>query len=278
MKGVFSIDIEDWYHILDLQNPEIGYYNWEKQEVRFQKNTDIILEILDKRNVKATFFVLGWIAEKYPEYIRKIANKKHEIASHGFKHELIYKITPKSFREDIRSSKALLEDITGQEVLGYRGPGFSIKKSTEWALDILIEEGFKYDSTIFPAKREHGGIAGYSRKPCIIKRENGEIYEIPISTRKIFLGNIAFCGGGYLRLFPYWYIREGIKEIISSGMPPIVYLHPREIDVEQPKIKMPWKRKFKTYVGLKTARKKIERLLDEFEWGTAIDLLSRNNF
>ncbi|MBW1971577.1 MAG: polysaccharide deacetylase family protein [Deltaproteobacteria bacterium] len=163
--NIFTIDIEEWFHILDIRDDLVRFENWNNLETRVERNTDIILEIFDKYSTKATFFVLGWIAEKIPKLIKKIKNMGHEIASHGYKHELIYEIGIKKFKEDIDKSKKILQDITGQKILGYRGPGFSIKKENLWALKAIAEAGYLYDSTIFPAKRGHGGIEGFYRFP-----------------------------------------------------------------------------------------------------------------
>ena len=271
MNG-FSIDLEDWFHILDIDN-EYTHSGWENLDTRVEENTDRLLSILDHHKVKCTFFVLGWIADRFPKLVKKIDSLDHEIASHGYWHKLAYEQTPDEFRSDIRKSKCLLEDITGKKVYGYRVPGFSITGKNLWAFDVISEEGYIYDSSVFPASRGHGGLKkNVSTQPY--KLSSG-IWELPISTIRLFRFNIAYSGGGYLRFFPYSLIKWALKKNNKKNIPAIVYLHPRDIDPNQPKLKMPVNRYLKSYINLRSTEKKINILLKDFKFTKMIDLVNQ---
>jgi len=265
---ILTFDIEEWFHLLDIDSLE-NVTNWSKYEVRIYENTYRILDLLKKRNLKATFFILGWVAEKYPDLIKLISDQGHEIGTHSYSHLLIYKSSPDMFRKDLRKSIEIIEAVTGRKVRAFRAPGYSIKKDTMWALKILIEEGIEYDSSIFPAMRGHGGIKDFEiLTPFVIKYNNRILKEFPISVFN-FLGNkIPFSGGGYFRLWPYVFIRY----FFSNSKYVITYFHPRDFDPKQPLLQnMPFIRKFRAYYGLKNAYKKLQRLLEDCEF---IDLSS----
>jgi len=267
----FSIDLEDWFHILDIDN---GYARaeWKDLDSRVEQNVDKLLSILDFHEVRCTFFVLGWMADRFPKLVGKIDSLGHEIASHGYLHRLAYEQTPDEFRSDIQMSKRLLEDITGKRIYGYRVPGFSITEQNLWAFDIIGEEGYLYDSSVFPASRGHGGLKNTPTQPY---RLSSGVWEFPISTTRILGLNIAYSGGGYLRLFPYTFIKWTLKKNNRKGVPAIVYLHPREIDPEQPRMRMPIRRRFKCYVNLRGTERKINCMLRDFKFTKMIDLVAQ---
>ena len=208
-----------------------------------------------------TCFFLGWVAERRPELVREAASRGHEIASHGHLHQLIYTQSREQFGADLRKSKAVIEDISGTEVRGYRAPGFSIVHDTPWALDEVAAAGFGYDSSIFPATRGHGGLTGAHTKPHVLATEGGPLLEFPISVVPVMGRRICFFGGGYLRLFPYPLIRRMAQRVNRAGLPVIYYLHPREIDPGQPRLPMSRSRRFKTYVNLGTTAGKLDAIL-----------------
>ncbi len=264
MKNLLSIDLEDWYHFIgDEAAP--GFEDWGNCESRVEVGTDVLLEILGDLSV--TFFVLGYIAERHPELIKKISSLGHEVACHGLRHEFVFQLGPEAFRKDISYSKKLLEDLTGNPCLGYRAPGFSIREQDLWALDIIKEEGFIYDSSIFPAIRTGGGISGFYKYPQCLSLKSGSLFEIPISTNQFLGVTTAFCGGGFFRFFPEWYIRKNIIKINKKEQPAVVYLHPRDIDPLQPRMRLKHLNRFMYYYGLDNAREKATRLIKNFSWG-----------
>ncbi len=260
--NLFSIDLEDWFHILDHEAappPE----QWGEQEPRVEANTECLLDELERANVRCTFFVLGWIAEHHPALVKRIANAGHEIASHGYAHGLVYQQTRDAFRDDIRRANEAIEAATGTRPIGYRAPGFSIRQGNEWALDILAEEGFEYDSSIFPAKRSHGGIPG--AQPLPSRLPNG-LREFPVSTVDLRLGRVSYLGGGYLRLFPAPLVLHWARGQRARNEALVLYLHPRDIDFGQPRLDLGPLRNFKSYVGLRGCLDKVQQLLAEFDW------------
>ena len=266
---MLSFDIEDWFQVENLRDA-VKRNDWVKKELRVIKNTEKILKILDEYNTKATFFILGWIAERVPKLIYKIHKKGHEIASHGYGHELIGLMKKKEFKEDIKKSKKILKDITGEDPIGYRAPNFSI---TEWAMYILKEEGFKYDSSYFPVKlhARYGSIDmnnEYNRNHSqLIQKIKHDIYEVQIPTLDIFIIKVPWGGGGYFRLFPYWIYKRGVKGILKDKGSFVFYLHPWEIDPEQPKVKgIKLGYKLRHYYGLNKTEYKLKKLLNDFKF------------
>lgn len=260
--NLFSIDLEDWFHVLDSKAaPRID--TWNEMSSRVETNTQHLLDELKVADVRCTFFVLGWVAEKKPELLRRIAEAGHEIASHGYAHNLIYQQTPQEFRDDLRRANDCIEKATGSLPKGYRAPGFSIRPDSEWALDILAEEGFEYDSSIFPAPRGHGGLPGAHTLPSILP--NG-LREFPISTVDARLTRFAYLGGGYLRLFPEPLILHWARAQQRRNEGLVLYIHPRDIDIDQPRIDLGALRNFKSYVGLEGCLGKVSTLLREFDW------------
>lgn len=247
-------------------------------ELRVEDNTARILDLFDEFGVRGTFFVLGWIADHAPGLVRRIADRGHDIACHGYGHQLVYDIGPDRFREDIRRAKGILEDQSGHAVSGYRAPSYSIVERSLWALDILVEEGFTYDSSIFPIHHDRYGIPGAPRFPYDIKRAKGTIREFPLSTKSFsLLGkelNFPVAGGGYLRLFPVGLIKRAFESINKAGHPVVLYFHPWEIDPGQPRVANPgWKSRFRHYVNLDKTESKLRTLLGALSFAPVAQVL-----
>ena len=263
-KHFLTVDVEDWYHLLDLPAaPPMS--EWHNLESRVECNTYRLLELLQKHDLRATFFILGWIAEKHKTLVRDIAGAGHEVASHGYSHILYHKSEPGKVRRDIGKSKQVLEDIIGEAVFGFRSPGFSIKKENLWVFQEIGKAGYTYDSSVFPAVRNHGGNAAMPLKPF---RFDHGLVEYPIGTCRLMGLKIPFGGGGYFRLYPLPLIRKLVARYEKTQESPFVfYIHPREIDPGQPTIKMSPIRRFQTYVNLKGSYRKLDRLLSQIRFG-----------
>jgi len=262
MTNILSVDVEDWFHILELNSsPDLN--EWNCLESRVEKNLSALLDVFDKAHVKATCFFLGWVAERFPDLVKDAHRRGHEVASHGYAHQLIYTQTRQEFSDDIKRTKEVLENITGARVLGYRAPGFSLVEDVRWALEELARAGYKYDSSIFPASRGHGGIVGARVSPHGIETEHGTIVEFPITVAEFLGKRMCFFGGGYLRLFPYATIKYMSGRVNRQGRPVIYYVHPREIDPSHPRLAMSVKRRFKSYVNLSTTMRKLRSLLND---------------
>jgi len=273
MLNALSIDLEDWFCVHNLSSV-IKKEDWDKCEYRVEKNSSKILDLLDKYNTKATFFVLGWIAEKSPQLIKEIENRGHEIASHGYYHTLITSITPEEFESDLkRGVEAIKKTGVTQEILGFRAPSFTIVDKTKWALEILEKNNFKYDSSVFPVSfHPDYGIGDVPLSPYKITKG---ILEFPMSVALFFGKKIPFGGGGYFRLFPYFITKYLFGKVNREGRPVIFYLHPWEIDPGQPKMKLPMLKKFRHYNNLNKAEKRFDRLLNEFQFTTLKNLYSK---
>lgn len=259
--NILTFDIEDWYNCDFISND----FDWDKYEVRIYNGVDLILKELKCRNLKATFFCLGWIAEKHPDVIRQIHADGHEIGCHSYQHELSFRFDREEFKEDVEKSKKLIEDLIGESINSFRAPGFSISDQNIWALEVLSELGFEYDCSLFPAAHDYGGFSTYGKvEPAIINLPNGkQIKEFPINIQHIFGKNIVFSGGGFFRFFPYVLIKYWARK--TDYM--MTYFHTRDFDPNQPMIdSLPLMRKFKSYVGLSGAFDKFKRFLDDFEF------------
>jgi polysaccharide deacetylase family protein (PEP-CTERM system associated) len=272
-RCLFSIDVEDWFHILDIPSapaPE----EWDRLPSRIENNFHYLLEILAENQIKCTCFFLGWIAERYPHLVMETVAAGHEIASHGYSHRLVYQMTQKEFSDDEVKAKKLLEDISGKTIIGYRASGFSVTEATPWFFESLAKAGYRYDSSVFPASRGHGGIKSQDPSPRRIETRSGEIIEIPISTARWFGRRMSFFGGGYLRLFPYNIIRKKAAEVLRQQRPVNFYIHPREIDPDHPRLPMNPVRRFKSYVNLSSVEPKITRLIEDFDWMTFLEYIN----
>jgi polysaccharide deacetylase family protein (PEP-CTERM system associated) len=268
-QSALSIDLEDWFH---AENLKIGPDSWDSCELRVERNTTRILEILEESNVRATFFVLAWVAEKCTQLIRTIAAAGHEVASHGYNHRLVYSLTPSEFRVDVLRSKNYLEDLTGRAVRGYRAPCFSI---TDWAIPILQDAGFDYDSSVVPAiaHDRYGRLNGVTAGNPIVLLRDG-FYEVCISCIPIGQRGLPWGGGGYFRLVPYGLWCRGIRLILRSGRPYLFYIHPWEIDAEQPRVNnISASNRFRHRVNLHRCEKRFAALCSAFEWMPVCDLL-----
>jgi polysaccharide deacetylase family protein (PEP-CTERM system associated) len=261
-----SIDVEDYFHV-SVFDGIVPRSQWASMESRVCRNTDRLLAIFAEYGVRSTFFVLGWVAERHPELVRRIADAGHEIASHGYAHRLIYDQTRSAFRDDVRRAKTLLEDAGGRKVVGYRAPSYSITPKSLWALDILLEEGYQYDSSIFPIRHDRYGIPVSGRKPYFIERSRGTLVEVPGSTTKVGPLNLPVAGGGYFRILPYWWTRWGIARVNErEGRPAIFYLHPWEIDPEQPRLPAGRVSRFRHYRHLEDTEARLRQLLTDFKF------------
>ncbi len=273
ISNALTIDVEDYFQVAALAEA-VDRKDWHDMEYRVEANTDRLLSVLGDHNTKANFFTLGWVAEKSPALVRRIHDAGHEVASHGYSHQLIYKQTPEVFREETRRSKAILEDIIGEPVTGYRAASYSITAQSRWALDILCEEGFTWDSSIFPVHHDRYGMPGTPRWPHRLKTDNGsEIAEFPLSTLKLPGYTLPIAGGGYFRLFPYWFSQWGLGSINRMGKPFGFYLHPWEIDPGQPRLDVKWFSRFRHYNNLEVCEQRLVNLLKRFRFTTMSDVL-----
>ncbi len=258
-----SFDIEDWFQVENLRGA-IDRSSWSSRPLRVEASTRRILELLAQTETRATFFFLGWVAERCPQLVREAAAAGHEIASHGYGHELVYRLAPAAFRDDVRRAKALLEDLSGQAVRGYRAPSFSITRESTWALDVLREEGYTYDSSVFPISgHDRYGFAECGTAP--FTWPNG-LLEIPLAVYKIRELGLPVAGGGYFRLFPYAYFRGLLARINRSGHSFVFYLHPWELDPDQPRVKVSLGYRFRHYVNLRRTAGRLARLVQDFRF------------
>lgn len=258
--NILSFDIEDWYNV-DFITEDFA---WDKYEVRIYEGVERILERLDSSNIKGTFFCLGWLADKHPGIIRRIDEMGHHIGCHSYQHQLSFRFSPEEFRADTLRAKQIIEDVIGKEINAFRAPGFSITKNNLWALDILVQLGFTYDCSLFPAKHDYGGYPDYGvAAPALLSLPSGILKEFPINFHDILGKNIVFSGGGFFRLFPYWLIKKWSKQ--SPYL--MTYFHPRDFDPDQPIFEsQKGLRKFKSYVGLKHSFAKFDRYLNDFHF------------
>ncbi len=265
--NAMTIDVEDYFHV-SVFDGVVPRHRWESLESRVVRNTDRLLDLFDEADVTATFFILGWVAERHQGLVRRIAARGHEIASHGFGHRLVYDLTARTFREDVRRSKFALEAMTGRHVRGYRAPSYSITPHSLWAIDVLIEEGFEYDASIFPIHHDRYGIPISPRHPYPIERTHGTIMEVPGSTVRVGPWNMPVGGGGYFRILPYWWTSRGIARLNQEELRPAVfYLHPWEIDPEQPRLGTSALGRFRHYRNLDQTEARLKRLLRDFAFG-----------
>ncbi|MHC5007607.1 MAG: XrtA system polysaccharide deacetylase [Planctomycetota bacterium] len=265
--AAMSIDVEDWFHTENLK-AAIARDSWDDRESRVERNTDRMLEMMARHDVRCTCFILGWVADKVPQLVKRIADAGHEVASHGYGHELIYEIGPDAFRRDIDRARKLLEDLTGHRVRGYRAPNFSI---TDWAIDLLQETGHEYDSSAFPtvAHDRYGKLSGMDAGKPVVELRPG-FAEICVSCLKLGRRGLPWGGGGYFRLFPYRVFRSGVRRILGANQPYVFYIHPWEIDAGQPRVKKGLKAsyRFRHYVNVDRGEARFGNLLDDFQWAT----------
>ena len=272
--NALTFDVEDYFHasIFDRVVPRS---RWDSCEIRVSESTDRLLGILDDSKTRATFFVLGWVAERLPGLVRRIAAAGHELASHGYGHRLVYELTKEQFRADLRRSRAAIESAAGQPVLGYRAPSYSITERSLWALDVLVEEGFVYDSSIFPIHHDRYGIPAAPRHPYRIERSAGNLWELPPSTVRLWRTNLPVAGGGYFRLLPYGWTKWGIARLNRrEERPAVFYLHPWEIDPDQPRLGLNGFGAFRHYRNLERTEARLRQLLTDFQFGSVTEALA----
>ncbi len=278
MKHALTVDVEDYFHVAALAeviNPE----DWSNYDLRVEQNTYKILDLFDLHGLQATFFVLGWVAERCPDLVEEISRRGHEVASHGYSHQLVYNQTPEVFREETSRSKVLLEDIVQQPIKGYRAASYSITNESKWALDTLIELGFEYDSSIFPIRHDRYGIPDAPDYPHILTRDSGSMIEFPLSALNVFGYRLPVAGGGYFRLYPYWLTRTLLRQLVSQTQRPFIfYLHPWEIDPDQPRVNASRLSRFRHYNNLEVCEQRLEHLLKDFEFTSVVDVLNNMGF
>jgi polysaccharide deacetylase family protein (PEP-CTERM system associated) len=262
--NAMTVDVEDYFHVTAFAN-SLDRAKWSGLESRVERNTRRLLELFARHELRITFFVLGWVAERFPTLIRELHSAGHEIACHGLTHELVYKQTPHVFREETHRAKSLLEDLTGVAVRGYRAATYSITRQSLWALEILEDLGFDYDSSIFPVRHDLYGMPGVSRRPFRVA--SGRLVEIPLTTVNVCGQSLPCAGGGYFRLLPYTVFRWGISRVNDEGLPAVFYFHPWELDPEQPRIAASWRSRLRHYTNLHRTEARLGRLLADFRWG-----------
>ena len=271
-RNILTIDVEDWFHICGVKEliPEVI---WPQLESRVSINTMKILDILSRKGVKATFFVLGFVAEAHPDLIIKIQGEGHEIATHGYNHMQVYAMTPDMFGEDLKKSVSIISGITGHPVKGYRAPEWSIRDDSLWALDILSRQGFEYDSSMAPLPII--GNPKYPKIPHRLTLDQGELWEFPPLVGSTPLVNLPLGGGWGLRVFPYRLISSAIRNLNAQGQPAVIYFHPREFDAANPRIRLPWAKRFVLDARFVRAEKRLQRLLEDFRFTSVSDVLKK---
>jgi polysaccharide deacetylase family protein (PEP-CTERM system associated) len=273
LKHCLSFDVEEHFQVSAFDSPTRRRH-WNIYESRVERNTMRLLDILDQYGIRATFFILGWVAERVPHLVKRIASAGHEVASHGYAHELITGQTQATFRDDVRKAKAILEQLTARPVYGYRAPSFSITQDTTWALSILAEEGYLYDSSIFPTLHDRYGIPAANPTVHQIETEAGPLWEVPPSVMKLFGFGIPVAGGGYFRLYPYFCLRWLLRRIEASDIPLVMYLHPWEFDPGQPRMEGPVLSRFRHYLNLARTEKRLHKLLSDFQFAPICDAIT----
>jgi polysaccharide deacetylase family protein (PEP-CTERM system associated) len=276
-SNVLSVDVEDYFHV-EAFSDIVDRTAWGTYPSRVEANTDRLLELFDRCGIKGTFFVLGWVADKHPAIVKKIALAGHELGCHSYWHRLIYRLTPAEFREDTRQAKECIEQSAGQPVYGYRAPSFSITARSRWAPEVLAELGFHYDSSIFPVRHDTYGVPDAPRAPFLIPTPNGKILECPLSTFRVGpWPNLPVGGGGYLRMLPSWYTSLGVRQIRKEALPLVCYVHPWELDPEQPRLNGSYKSRLRHYTNLSKTAERLTRLVERGGFGPFRDtvLLAR---
>jgi len=275
IKHAMTVDVEDYYHVAAFSKV-VDTEKWSDYPSRVKRNTDILLELFNRKNIHATFFVLGWVAERYPHIVKSIVEQGHEVASHGYSHQLIYTQTHEVFKEESYKSKVILEDLAQQSVDGYRAASYSITAKSLWALDILAELGFTWDSSIFPIRHDNYGMPNSPQKPYRIKTSSGAcLTEYPLTTAKVLGLSIPAAGGGYFRQYPYIVSKYLFNQAsLNQSRPQVFYLHPWEIDKDQPRIDgAGWFSNFRHYTNIKRCLPRLERLIDDFPFCTVSESL-----
>ena len=268
ITDALSFDIEDWFHIVEVESLA-DPATWPEKESLVERYTEWIIQTVTEANVTCTFFVLGWIAERYPNLVEMMARHGHEVGSHSYWHRKVYELDEQTFREDMTRSIDVIESAAGKKVIGFRAPSFSITPGTEWAFDVLHDLGIKYDASLFPTDRAHGGYPCQEGPHTFTKAPSGRpMPELPMSVMRVGPKRLAFSGGGYLRLLPGWLIRRGFEQQHARGFPAVIYLHPRDFAPDCPRVPMPLHRRFKCYVNTRSTKAKLRMLLKTYRFSS----------
>ena len=275
----FTVDVEEYFQVSAFE-PYLLRERWDGMASRIEPSIQRLLDLLARHGARGTFFTLGWVAERHPAMIKAIVAGGHELASHGWDHARVTDLTPAQFREQVRNSKRALEDLAGAPVRGYRAPSYSIVAGREWALDVLVEEGYHYDSSLFPVRRPGYGYAGGRRDPHWLERPSGRLAEIPPATLRVAGVNLPAAGGAYFRIFPYGLVAAALRQAERRGVPGTFYIHPWELDPDQPRLPSPVSRltTFRHYTGLTATTGRLERLLTEFRFTAIAEHLGQPAF
>lgn len=273
MRNALTVDVEDWFQVSNFDG-HVKREDWDGLESRVQANTRRLLDLFDEFSARGTFFVLGWVAERFPDLIRDISRRGHEIASHGSRHELVYDLGPERFAEDLRQSVDAISDASGVRPVGYRAPSFSVDHRSLWAFDVLAEHGFRYDSSIFPVRHPRYGIPSFPRFPRNVRTPAGvTMPEFPMTTLRVLGRNLGASGGGYLRIFPPAVLNLAFRRANAAGQPAVLYVHPWEVDPDQPRIPVRGLGRFTHYANLRGTMDRLRNLLRAFEFGTMDEVL-----
>ena len=268
----FTVDVEDYFQVSAME-PVVSRDEWEAYPSRVERSTMELVELMEEHGARGTFFILGWVAERQPALVRRIAAGGHEVASHGWDHRRVTTITAPEFRESVRRTRELLEDQSGQAVIGFRAPSFSIVPTREWALDVLLEEGYLYDSSLFPIRRPGYGYPGIPRDPHRIRRAAGTIAEFPPATLELAGVRLPAAGGAYIRILPEQLVTAAVARAERRGQPAMLYIHPWEIDPDQPRLPVGALTRIRHYGGLHRTRGRLTRLLERFRFATVASWL-----
>ena len=275
MTNAFCVDLEEWFHVCGVETPYMDPVTWDDAPAHVVEDTETILGLLAETGARGTFLTVGWVAEKYPDLIRKISDAGHEVGCHSHFHRLLYEMSPDELRTDLDRCLTVLRKVSEQPVSVFRAPGFSMKQECYWAYPILREFDLDIDISVVPASRDHGGISGFPRQPFQLQTDSGDIRVFPVSVLDLAGKTVPFSGGGYLRLFPLSLIRHGFSQNVAEGRPCMTYIHPREVNVDQPRLKLPMLKYFKYYVGMKTVQPKLRALLRTYSFTTVTEALDK---
>ncbi len=270
-----SVDVEEYFHI-EAAYGVIGSARWSQWPSRIEHGVEKVLDLFARCNQRGTFFVLGEVARRSPRAVQRIAEAGHEIASHGTGHDRLHRLTPESLRQDVADSRSRLEDVTGEKVIGYRSPSWSLTHQTAWAVDVLAELGLEYDASVFPIRRRGYGIADAPIEPFLIqgRPEGPTLLEVPALVWRVAGRNVPVAGGGYFRMLPLWLMRRGLRQAARRGRPAVLYFHPWEFDPDQPRMPLSWKNRLRTYIGLRRAEARLESIMQQpAAWTPIRDML-----
>lgn len=276
MVHALTVDVEEYFQV-SLFAKHAPLASWDSFPRRAADSVRRLLALFETKNARATFFVVGWLAERERALLREIVSAGHEVASHGWAHRELFSMDAASFRSDLRRAQTVIEDATGVAVAGFRAPSWSIVPRTAWALDVLAEEGYRWDSSIFPIRHDRYGWPGRPREPHVLSLAAGNLVEVPPATARFFGMSVPVAGGGYLRHFPFALLRAGINRLAREGIPATVYLHPWEIDPGQPRLEVPWLTRIRHYRNLDKVEDRLGRLLDAFRFTSVTGMLAVNS-